>query len=75
MCTVLLPPGVNSIAVHKYININILWDKQRVSFTFEPQELATCLANKGSPFQLFQAVKSLPVSSNLSNPIIVTFIH
>jgi hypothetical protein len=23
MCTVLLPPGVNPIAVHKYINIDI----------------------------------------------------
>ena len=23
MCTVLLPPGVNPIAVNKYININI----------------------------------------------------
>jgi len=23
MCTVLLPPGVNSTAVNKYININI----------------------------------------------------
>ena len=23
MCTVLLPPGVNPIAVHKYININM----------------------------------------------------
>jgi len=25
MCTVLLPQGVNPIAVNKYININILW--------------------------------------------------
>jgi hypothetical protein len=29
MCTVLLPPGVNPIAVNKYININI--------FTLEPE--------------------------------------
>jgi len=24
MCTVLLPPGVNPIAVNKYININVI---------------------------------------------------
>jgi hypothetical protein len=30
MCTVLLPPGVNTIAVNKYINIKLLYLNIRV---------------------------------------------
>jgi len=28
-CTVLLPPGVNAVAVNKHININIFWAFKR----------------------------------------------
>ena len=31
MCTVLLPPGVNPIAVNKYINININFEPDMLS--------------------------------------------
>jgi len=33
MCTVLLPPGVNPIAVNKYININI-----KIHTSYFPQQ-------------------------------------
>jgi hypothetical protein len=39
MCSVLLPPGVDLIAVNKYININVTDVKQR-SYS---DMLATCL--------------------------------
>jgi len=44
MCTVLLPPGVNPIAVDKYINIPIITQKSAVLsyFAAEVWKLAQC---------------------------------
>jgi len=45
MCTVLLPPGVNPIAVHKYININI-----NIKYKYRRK---TRIEKLGNNFQLF----------------------
>ena len=53
MCTVLLPPGDNPIAVNKYININIKQIVQKFQLPF-PINLTTRFSNKSPPLDTRQ---------------------